>query len=133
MLRRQVGVVRWEEPVAVARFQIVSVVRQSNGYAWRFLSANNRSMATSASTYPDAGACLVAVRKLQSDLSLAVGVTSQNGNGLWLWRIRVAESDLAISTRRYQRRVRARLACQSFLDLAAAVAPSAGVQVVHFS
>lgn len=119
--------------MAVARFQIVSVVHQSNGYAWRFLSANNRSMATSASTYPDAGACLVAVRKLQSDLSLAVGVTSQNGNGLWLWRIRVAESDLAVSTRRYQRRVRARLACQSFLDLAAAVAPSVGVQVVHFS
>lgn len=116
--------------MAVARFQIVSVVRQ--GFAWRFLSGNNRSMATSALTYPDAGACLAAVRELQRELGLTVGMTSQNGSGLWLWRIRLAGTDLAVSTRKYHRRVRARLACQSFLDLAGAVAPTAEVQVVHF-
>lgn len=118
--------------MAVARFQIVSVVQQGHNFAWRFLSGNNRSMATSAGTYPDAGSCLVAVRELQRDLERSIGVTSQNGSGLWLWRIRLADADLAVSTRRYHRRVRARLACQSFLDLAAGIAPSAEVQVVHF-
>ena len=118
--------------MAVARFQIVSVVQQGHNFAWRFLSANNRSMATSAASYPDAGTCLAAVRELQRELGLAVGVTSQNGSGLWLWRIRLADSDLAVSTRRYHRRVRARLACQSFLDLAGAIAQNAEVQVVHF-
>ena len=118
--------------MAVARFQIVSVVHQSHGFAWRFLSANNRSMATGVSTYPDATSCLDAVRELQHELALAVGVTSQNGSGLWLWRIRLADADRAVSSRRYHRRVRARLACQSFLDLAAGIAPTAEVQVVHF-
>ena len=118
--------------MAVARFQIVSVVQQGHNFAWRFLSANNRSMATSVNSYPDAGTCLVAVRELQRGLDKSIGVTSQNGSGLWLWRIRLADTDLAMSTRRYHRRVRARLACQSFLELAAAIAPNAEVQVVHF-
>lgn len=126
--------------MAAARFQIVSVagraprVRepQDARFVWRFLSANNRSLATSAPSFPDVASALVSIKELCGQLGDARSVTSRNGNGLWVWRVRVGESDVAMSSRRYQRRVRAALACTSFFDLVGGISQVDAVQVVRF-
>lgn len=121
--------------MAVARFQIVSVsgreLAGSPDFAWRFLSANNRSMARSVPTYPDADACLAAIAELRERLPGGVCTTVRNGSGEWLWRIRAAELDIAVSSRRYQRRVRAKLACESFMGLVANAWSVDAVQIVR--
>ncbi len=104
---------------------------QAPGFAWRFMSANNRTLATSAQTCFDVESCLASIRILRADLPRAVGETTRNGNGQWVWRIRVADEVVATTTRTYQRPVRARLMCHSFLELVAETEPSAPVQVIY--
>jgi hypothetical protein len=135
--------------MAVARFQVVRAVRavhvpvprepgpdagaaapRATGFAWRFLSANNRSLARSVRTCPDVASCLAAIRILQESLPRAVGETARNGNGQWVWRVRVAGEVVATTTRTYPRQVRARLRCDSFLELVAETVASAPVQVI---
>ncbi|MGH3889321.1 MAG: hypothetical protein ACRDSZ_22640 [Pseudonocardiaceae bacterium] len=95
------------------------------------MSANNRSLARSAQTCPDVESCLAAIRILREGLPRAVGETTRNGNGQWMWRVRVAGEIVATTTRTYQRPVRARLMCDSFLALVAETAASAPVQVIY--
>lgn len=134
----------------MARFQVVPAARyvhlptppesgpnagvavpRATGFAWRFMSANNRSLARSAQTCPDVESCLAAIRILQEGLPRAVGETSRNGNGQWVWRVRLAGEVVATTTRTYQRHVRAQLMCDSFLELVAETARSAPVQVIY--
>ncbi|MGH3872607.1 MAG: hypothetical protein ACRDSR_14050 [Pseudonocardiaceae bacterium] len=136
--------------MAVARFQVMPAARYvhlsassgpdpnggvaarlATGFAWRFMAANNRSLARSTRIAPDVESCLETIRILQKRLPDAVGETSRNGNGQWVWRVRVAGEVVATATRTYQRHVRARLTCDSFLELVAEVAPSAPVQVIY--
>jgi hypothetical protein len=119
--------------LAVARFQIVAVSSRGStgGFTWRFLSANNRNMARSVPTFIDADACLAHIRDLRAKLPNVTGTTVQNGSGKWLWRISAEELDLAMSGVRYERRLRARLACQAFVDLVA-TASADTVQIVSF-
>jgi uncharacterized protein YegP (UPF0339 family) len=125
--------------VAAARFQIVSLVSRTRatgaepvpGVTWRFLSANNRSLGRSVLVFPDVAACQVAIAMLRRNLARATAATSQHGSGQWVWRVRVAESEIAISSRLYQRRVRAKLACEAFVELVATIAPNGAVQVVY--
>lgn len=122
--------------MAVARFQIVAVTSKEGapgavGFTWRFLSANNRNMARSVPTFADPDTCLEAIRELRDKLPSVVGTTVRNGTGKWLWRIRSEQLDLAMSGVRYERRLRARLACQAFVDQVATASADA-VQVVWF-
>lgn len=140
--------------MAAARFQVVSVARSAarvplprepeggagssptpnsrvRGFTWRFMSANNRSLARSAHTSPDVESCLAMIRLLQEGLSEAVAETSRNGNGQWVWRVRLGDEVVATAARSYPRQVRARLTCDSFLQLVAETAPSAAVQVMY--
>jgi len=136
--------------MTVARFQVVQAARyvhvpappdpgvdavaavpRATGFVWRFMSANNRSLARSAQTYPDVESCLAAIRLLQEGLPHAVGETTRNGNGKWVWRVRVADEVVAIAARTYQRQLRARHMCDSFLTLAAETTASAAVQVIY--
>ncbi|MGH3769043.1 MAG: hypothetical protein ACRDTX_28490 [Pseudonocardiaceae bacterium] len=140
--------------MAAARFQVVSVARsalvpaprepedgagswadiplpRTRGFTWRFMSANNRSLARSARTSPDVEACLEEIRLLQEVLVDAVGETSRNGRGQWVWRVRVADEVVATAARSYPRQVRARLTCNAFLQLAAETAVSTPVQVMY--
>ena len=139
--------------MAAARFQVVSVPRsarvpvprepdgeagawadvphpRARGFTWRFMSANNRSLARSAHTSPDVESCLATIRVLQDGLPDAVGETSRNGHGQWVWRVRVADEVVATAARSYPRQVRARLTCNAFLQLVAETADSAPVQVM---
>jgi hypothetical protein len=140
--------------MAAARFQVVSVARSARvplprepegeagawaevpqarvrGFTWRFMSANNRSLARSANTCPDVESCLAEIRTLQEGLSEAVGETSRNGNGQWVWRVRVADEVVATAARSYPRQVRARLTCTAFLQLVAETAATTPVQVMY--
>ena len=140
--------------MAAARFQVVSVARSAarvplprepegsagsantpnprvRGFTWRFMSANNRSLARSAYTSPDVESCLETIRLLQEGLSDAVAETSRNGNGQWVWRVRLGDEVVATAARSYPRQVRARLTCDSFLQLVAETAPTTAVQVMY--
>jgi hypothetical protein len=140
--------------MAAARFQVVSVARsarmpvpresddgagswadiplpRARGFTWRFMSANNRSLARSAHTSPDVESCLEEIRVLQEGLPDAVGETSRNGHGQWVWRVRLADEVVATAARSYPRQVRARLTCNAFLQLVAETADSAPVQVMY--
>lgn len=140
--------------MAAARFQVVSVARSARvpaprepdegagswaeiplprvrGFTWRFMSANNRSLARSAYTSPDVESCLATIRVLQDGLADAVGETSRNGHGQWVWRVRLGEEVVATAARSYPRQVRARLTCDAFLQLVSETATAAPVQVMY--
>ena len=140
--------------MAAARFQVVSVARsarvpvpresddgagswadiplpRTRGFTWRFMSANNRSLAKSARTAPDVESCLATIRLLQESLPLAIAETSRNGHGQWVWRVRLADEVVATAARSYPRQVRARLTCNAFLQLVAETTDSAPVQVMY--
>ncbi len=140
--------------MSAARFQVLSVARsvhvlasrapvagggswagiprpRERGFAWRFLSANNRSLATSVHTSPDVESCLAMIRTLQKGLLLAEGETSRNRQRQWVWRVRVDGEVVATAARSYARQVRARMTCDAFLQLVADTAVSAPVQVMY--
>jgi hypothetical protein len=140
--------------MAAARFQVVSVARsvsvpvprepngdtatwaevpqpRERGFTWRFMSANNRSLAKSARTSPDLESCLATIRVLQEGLLQAVGETSRNGHGQWVWWIRLDDEVVATATRSYPREIRARMTCDAFKQLVAQTLGSAPVQVMY--
>jgi hypothetical protein len=141
--------------VAAARFQIFSaasrVLNRSfvdgqydasarTAVSWRFMSANNRSLAQSVRSFPDVESCLAAVRELRQELANLPDdpdetccVTVRDGPRHWVWRVRVAGVDRAVSSRRYERRVQAKNSCTSFLGLLHEVDGVDLAQVVRFS
>ncbi len=104
---------------------------RERGFTWRFMSANNRSIAKSAHTSADVESCLATIRTLQEGLPLAVGETLRNRQRQWVWRVRVDGEIVATAARSYPRQVRARITCNAFLHLVAETAGSAPVQVMY--
>jgi hypothetical protein len=140
--------------MAAARFQVVSAVRSirvpaprepaesagsgaappmtvNRGFTWRFMSANNRSLAKSAQVAPDVESCLETIRTLREGLPHSVGETSRNGHGQWVWRIRLADEVIATAARSYPREIRARMTCDAFMLLVATTPDTAPVQVMY--
>jgi hypothetical protein len=138
--------------MATARFQVVSVARslavpaqcelgvgagswaetphrRVGEFTWRFMSANNRSLARSAHTSPDLESCLQDIRTLQRGLPFAIAETSRDGHRQWVWRLRLAGIVVATAARSYPRQVRARITCSAFVHLAAETVSSGAVQV----
>ncbi len=111
-----------------ARFQVVSMAR---GFSWRFMSANNRSLAKSTHACADVESCLATIRTLQESLPRAVGETMRNRHRQWVWRVRLDDEVLATAARSYSRQVRARLTCEVFVHLVSETAGSAPVQVMY--
>ena len=101
------------------------------GFTWRFMSANNRSIAKSAHTSADVESCLATIRTLQEGLQLAIGVTLRNRHRQWVWKVRLGDEIVATSARSYPRQIRARITCSAFLHLVAETAGSAPVQVMY--
>lgn len=104
---------------------------RERGFTWRFMSANNRSLARSAHTSADVESCVATIRTLQEGLPLAVGETSRNRYRQWVWRVRLADEVIATAARSYSRQVRARITCDAFLNQVAGTRGSAPVQVLH--
>lgn len=95
------------------------------------MSANNRSLAKSAQIAPDVDSCLETIRTLRENLSQAVGETSRNGYGQWIWRIRLDSEVIVTAARSYPREIRARMTCDAFMLLVATTPGSAPVQVMY--
>ncbi|WP_329045865.1 hypothetical protein OG738_30100 [Amycolatopsis sp. NBC_01488] len=114
--------------MAEPRFELVHISPEQlrgRGYTgsagkvmWRFLSANNRSLAQSATSFPDAPSCADAVRALRGQLALAEVVTVRDTRGKWLWQLKIAGVAVGVSARSYQRRLHAVNSGNSFRDLA---------------
>jgi hypothetical protein len=68
---------------------------------------------------------------LQEGLLQAVGETSRNGHGQWVWQIRLADEVIATAARSYPREIRARMTCNAFVQLVAEMAGSVPVQVMY--
>ena len=118
--------------MATARFQIMSawerhgerviandrsVIANSRSVTWRFMSANNRSLGRSVQRYPDVESCVASVRELRRSLDSAACVMMRDDPRHWVWRVRVAGTDYAVSSRHYERRIQAENACGSFVEL----------------
>lgn len=138
--------------MAGARFQVVSLPRSvldsrsaaardakvratepptpGRRFTWRFLAANNRSLATATTVFPDASSCLEALRAVRRALPIAVCEFSRDDDGLWRWTIRLDDVEVASATS-YRRHVRARITCDNFLALAGDPATLENVQVVY--
>jgi hypothetical protein len=68
--------------------------------AWRLLGANNRELARSHGTYPDAASCAAAIRELQSTADRLVAAFRPGfQTGRWYWQASVDGVPLAISAR----------------------------------
>ena len=68
--------------------------------AWRLLGANNRELARSHGTYPDAASCAAAIRELQSTADRLVAEFRPGfQTGRWYWQAFVDGVPLAISAR----------------------------------
>src|SRR5262245_39526210 len=114
--------------MAEPRFEMVSIsVAGLNGRSpsdsarsvmWRFLSANNRSLAQSVGSFPDSDSCALAVRTLRAGLELAEVITARDDQGMWLWQLRVNGVSVGVSSRKYRRRLHAINSGNSFHRLA---------------
>ena len=89
----------------------------SGRVGWRLLSANNRDLGRAAVAYPDSESCLGAVRHLRRRLPDAMVVTSRDRLEYWTWSLRLDGTDVAMSSRHYQRRVQCEYASRLFLSL----------------
>lgn len=133
-----------------ARFQVISLAKQYAGdqadgvkqepadaaarprrrFTWRFLAANNRSLAAASGSYPDAASCIASIHELKRGLKAAECEYIRDEKGLWTWVVRVDRAVVA-STHRYPRQLRARMTCESFCELAIEPAATMNVQVVY--
>lgn len=142
--------------MAIARFQVVSLPRavpdyrpatprhakrlaaeppaparvQPRRFTWRFLAANNRSLATATEIFPDAASCIAAMEELKRGLADAACEFTRDESGLWRWTVRVDQT-AAASSYSYRRQVRARITCDTFFALATDLSTSDNVQVVY--
>lgn len=116
--------------MAHPRFQIYRLGEQ--GLTWRFLSANNRTIGQSPLPFADIELCRDAVRDLRERLGeAAVVLTRGESAQLWVWRVRIAGADVAVSSRKYHRRVQAAYASRCFLELVGATDVSDAPRLLH--
>ncbi|MEU6643430.1 hypothetical protein ABZ863_12870 [Saccharomonospora sp. NPDC046836] len=83
------------------------------------LAANNRSLGQSPTLFSDVEECLDGMRLLRRRLPEVEIVTKCSGRPQqWTWHLHYDGAELAVSSRGYQRRIRARYAGVSFSQLA---------------
>jgi hypothetical protein len=111
--------------VAAARFEIYIVSRRdaagvepaTESVTWRLLSNNNRDLGRAATVFPDIDSCAAAVEYLRGVGERAASISVRDGRADWTWRVQVDQVPVAVSSRRYHRRVQAEYACAVFLGL----------------
>jgi len=73
-------------------------------FAWRLLSANNRELGRSYSTFPDTSACAQAVAVLRTRMGDAEpAIVAGLRTGWWHWEVRVDGGPIAIAARSFTR------------------------------
>jgi hypothetical protein len=115
---------RQEETLTQVRFMLVlapagSMVRWPGGWfghdqtavphgstwcAWRLLSANNRELGRSYSTFAESAGCAESVALLRAGIDTAdVAIVAGFRTGLWHWEVSVNATPIAISPRSFTR------------------------------
>jgi hypothetical protein len=124
--------------VAAARFEIYMVRRRADGAeigadgaTWRLLSNNNRDLGHAVDVFQDIDLCGAAVEFLRQHAEHAVSASLRTGRADWTWRVQIGQAAVAVSSRRYQRRVQAEYACGVFLGLVAGAALMNTVRLVQ--
>jgi hypothetical protein len=124
--------------MSAARFEIYLVRHQTaenlestDGATWRLLSNNNRDLGRAASIFEDVDGCLVAVEHLRRNAGHTTPVSLRAGRADWTWRVQIDQVPVAVSSRRYQRRVQAEYACGVFLGLVETAAVMNTVRLVQ--
>ncbi len=110
--------------------QVEAAPSQSRRFTWRFLAANNRSLAMATEVFPDAISCIAALHQLKRGLAEAACELSRDEDGLWRWTVRLGDV-IATSSHRYPRQVRAKITCDTFFALADDPAALHNIQVVY--
>jgi hypothetical protein len=101
----------------------VPIPHQSMWCAWRLLSANNRELGRSYTTFADAAACAAAVALIRSHIVDAeAAIVAGLRTGLWHWEVGVNATPIAISARSFTRQRECEHNLEQFL---------AGVNVVR--
>lgn len=126
-----------------ARFQVLCLPRQQGAdpnipdvaagrrrFTWRFLAANNRSLAVAGASFPDATSCVAAIHDLKRGLKSARCELERDAKGHWTWSVRVDRAVVA-SAHSYPRQLRARMTCENFFELASDPAALADMKVVY--
>jgi hypothetical protein len=125
--------------VAAARFEIYVVTRRTaggiepvaEGATWRLLSNNNRDLGRAATIFSDVDSCAAAVDRLRRLSDRATAASMRDGRADWTWRVHVDQVPVAVSSRRYHRRVQAEYACTVFLGLVPAAEVMNAVRFVR--
>jgi hypothetical protein len=124
--------------VAAARFEIYMVRRRADGAeigadgaTWRLLSNNNRDLGHAVDVFKDIDLCGAAVEFLRQHAEQAVPASLRSGRADWSWRVQIGQAAVAVSSRRYQRRVQAEYACGVFLGLVAGAGVMNTVRLVQ--
>jgi hypothetical protein len=98
---------------------------------WRLIAANNRPMGSSPQYYTSIEECFTSAHLAHTSAGEAMGsVQFHRSTSDWGWAISVAEVKLAVSARRYQRRVECERALRNFLDAVAVTTPTRDVRDV---
>lgn len=103
--------------IYLVRHQTPGTIESADGATWRLLSNNNRDLGRAATVFEDVDGCLVAVEHLRRNAGLAAPMSLRAGRADWTWRVQIDQVPVAVSSRRYQRRVQAEYACGVFVGL----------------
>jgi uncharacterized protein YegP (UPF0339 family) len=87
--------------------------------AWRLLSNNNRDLGRAPAAFATEPECLAAIAALRREAAGAPRVVYRADRGMWSWRLRAQNTEVAVSPRLYQRHLQAEAACALFVGLVA--------------
>ncbi len=108
----------------------VAVPRSTTWCAWRLLSANNRELGRSFSTFPSSAACAEAVSVLRDSIAYAeASISAGMHTGLWHWEVSLFGTSVAISPRTFSRQRECEHNLSQFLAGAAQVQDDLAVAV----
>ncbi|HEX3335549.1 MAG TPA: hypothetical protein VHS54_03760 [Jatrophihabitans sp.] len=101
-------------------------------FGWRLVAANNRPLGRGISVATSLDACRASVWALHTRVAeLTTAVASDDGRGMWFWRLRLADEPAAVSARPYLRRVECLRGLAQFVAALRASDPVEGV-VRHY-
>jgi uncharacterized protein YegP (UPF0339 family) len=73
-------------------------------YAWRLMASNNRTLASSFTTFPSRVLAVAAIRELQRSLaSVQAQVVTEPNSGTWRWRAEIGGVTVAVGPHWYER------------------------------
>lgn len=83
---------------------------------WRLLSRNNREIGRGAELFPDAEACRIAVKELQTIIDELEPTVRRDGAHSWIWQLSLGDQLVAASAHGFDRLIRCNYGLAQFRD-----------------